>query len=217
MTAFNTFESIPSSPLLCLGIIQNTGRGDIASVILEAFAVLPTVGASLLATRSLGFVSLPQPLRGKSPRKSLACRLRGPPSRSASKFMAFPLPPALLTRTVHAAELETHPSAALLRIYAWMQLARTSDNRILELFRQGLIRGTVTGGQGNEVSSSPSPSSPTRPPTSFLSLTVASAVTSSGAAISAIISTSISPTPPAPPRAAKGTFTTATPQLAHSR
>ena len=64
--------------------------------------------------------------------------------------MAFPLPPALLTRTVHAAELETHPSAALLRIYAWMQLARTSDNRILELFRQGLIRGTVTGGQGNE-------------------------------------------------------------------
>jgi len=31
-----------------------------------------------------------------------------------------------------------------------MQLARTGDNRILELFRQGLIRGTVTGGQGNE-------------------------------------------------------------------
>jgi len=32
-----------------------------------------------------------------------------------------------------------------------MQLARTSDNRILELFRQGLIQGTVTGGQGNEA------------------------------------------------------------------
>jgi len=31
-----------------------------------------------------------------------------------------------------------------------MQLARNTDNRILELFRQGLIRGTVTGGQGNE-------------------------------------------------------------------
>jgi 2-oxoisovalerate dehydrogenase E1 component len=31
-----------------------------------------------------------------------------------------------------------------------MQLARSADNRILELFRQGLIRGTVTGGQGNE-------------------------------------------------------------------
>jgi 2-oxoisovalerate dehydrogenase E1 component len=31
-----------------------------------------------------------------------------------------------------------------------MQLARKTDNRILELFRQGLIRGTVTGGQGNE-------------------------------------------------------------------
>ncbi len=31
-----------------------------------------------------------------------------------------------------------------------MFLSRTADNRILELFRQGLIRGTVTGGQGNE-------------------------------------------------------------------
>lgn len=64
--------------------------------------------------------------------------------------MAFPLPPALLTRSVSAAELEKNPFDALLRIYAWMQLARSADNRILELFRQGLIRGTVTGGQGNE-------------------------------------------------------------------
>ncbi len=39
----------------------------------------------------------------------------------------------------------------LLRTYAWMQLARTGDNHILDLFRQGLIRGTVTGGQGNEA------------------------------------------------------------------
>jgi 2-oxoisovalerate dehydrogenase E1 component len=31
-----------------------------------------------------------------------------------------------------------------------MYLARAADNRILELYRQGLIRGTVTGGQGNE-------------------------------------------------------------------
>jgi 2-oxoisovalerate dehydrogenase E1 component len=31
-----------------------------------------------------------------------------------------------------------------------MQLARAADNRILDLFRQGLIKGTVTGGQGNE-------------------------------------------------------------------
>ncbi len=64
--------------------------------------------------------------------------------------MAFPPPPALLVRTLGAAELEKTPDAALLRIYAWMHLARTADNRILELFRQGLIRGTVTGGQGNE-------------------------------------------------------------------
>ncbi len=65
--------------------------------------------------------------------------------------MAFPIPPALLTsHDLRAAEFEKDPSAALLRIYAWMHLTRISDNRILELFRQGFIRGTVTGGQGNE-------------------------------------------------------------------
>src|SRR5688572_27929092 len=65
--------------------------------------------------------------------------------------MAFPTPPAILAvRDLHAAELEKNPDEALLRIYTWMQLARTGDNRILELFRQGLLKGTVTGGQGNE-------------------------------------------------------------------
>jgi 2-oxoisovalerate dehydrogenase E1 component len=66
--------------------------------------------------------------------------------------MALPTPPAILAaRNLRAAELEQTPADALFRIYAWMQLARVSDNRILELFRQGLIRGTVTGGQGNEA------------------------------------------------------------------
>ena len=65
--------------------------------------------------------------------------------------MAFPKPPAILEQhDLSAAELAQHPDNALLRIYAWMQLARLTDNRILELFRQGLIKGTVTGGQGNE-------------------------------------------------------------------
>jgi len=65
--------------------------------------------------------------------------------------MAFPLPPAILaSRDLRSAELEKSPADAWLRIYAWMQLARTGDNRILDLFRQGLIKGTVTGGQGNE-------------------------------------------------------------------
>ena len=64
--------------------------------------------------------------------------------------MVFPPPPALLARSLSAVELEKSPSDALLRIYAWMQLSRSADNRILELFRQGLIKGTVTGGQGNE-------------------------------------------------------------------
>ena len=65
--------------------------------------------------------------------------------------MALPKPPAILaSHDLRAADLEHSPSETWLRVYAWMQLARTADNRILDLFRQGLIKGTVTGGQGNE-------------------------------------------------------------------
>jgi 2-oxoisovalerate dehydrogenase E1 component len=65
--------------------------------------------------------------------------------------MAYPEPPAILaSRDLRAAELEKSAAESLLRIYAWMQLARLADNRILDLFRQGLIKGTVAGGQGNE-------------------------------------------------------------------
>ncbi|MFA5056786.1 MAG: thiamine pyrophosphate-dependent enzyme [Opitutaceae bacterium] len=65
--------------------------------------------------------------------------------------MVYPKPPAILAEhDLRPADLDRDLPGALLRTYAWMQLARTADNRILELFRQGLIRGTVTGGQGNE-------------------------------------------------------------------
>ena len=65
--------------------------------------------------------------------------------------MPSPNPPAILARrSLSRADLESNPAAALLQTYAWMQLARSADNRILDLFRQGLIKGTVTGGQGNE-------------------------------------------------------------------
>ena len=64
--------------------------------------------------------------------------------------MIYPPTPGLFgCRDLRPAELGQPES--LLRTYAWMQLARTGDNRILDLFRQGLIRGTVTGGQGNEA------------------------------------------------------------------
>lgn len=64
--------------------------------------------------------------------------------------MKFPPTPGLFThRDLRISELGQ--PEGLLRTYAWMQLARTGDNRILDLFRQGLIRGTVTGGQGNEA------------------------------------------------------------------
>ena len=63
-----------------------------------------------------------------------------------------PAPPCLAHRALRASELGPVPApAALLRLYAWAALARRADNRILELFRQGLIKGTVTGGQGNEL------------------------------------------------------------------
>ena len=65
--------------------------------------------------------------------------------------MSFPiLPASLASRDLRAADLTGSSADSLLRIYAWMHLARTGDNRILDLFRQGLIKGTVTGGQGNE-------------------------------------------------------------------
>lgn len=65
--------------------------------------------------------------------------------------MAYPSPPEiLLQRQLSADELETAPAEARLRLHAWMYYTRRVDNRILELFRQGLIKGTVTGGQGNE-------------------------------------------------------------------
>jgi 2-oxoisovalerate dehydrogenase E1 component len=69
--------------------------------------------------------------------------------------MSLPFPPAppyLTHRDLRAEELGPVPAhAALLRLYAWAALGRRADNRILELFRQGLIKGTVTGGQGNEL------------------------------------------------------------------
>jgi 2-oxoisovalerate dehydrogenase E1 component len=66
--------------------------------------------------------------------------------------MSFPTPPAVLgQRSLRSDEITPLREAARLRLYAWMQLARVGDNRILDLFRQGLIRGTVTGGQGNEA------------------------------------------------------------------
>lgn len=64
--------------------------------------------------------------------------------------MAYPPPPPFLAeKDLTGADLND-TGRMLLRCYTWMHLARIADNRILELFRQGKIRGTVAGGQGNE-------------------------------------------------------------------
>lgn len=66
--------------------------------------------------------------------------------------MPFPPAPAVLAaRDLSLADLDREPAVALARVHAWMHYSRTLDNRILELFRQGLIKGTVTGGQGHEA------------------------------------------------------------------
>jgi 2-oxoisovalerate dehydrogenase E1 component len=84
-----------------------------------------------------------------SPKGELAEAPRGDQRRIPA--MAFPKAPAILaSRDLRGADLESDPEGSSLRIYAWMRLARVADNRILDLFRQGVIRGTVTGGQGNE-------------------------------------------------------------------
>jgi len=38
----------------------------------------------------------------------------------------------------------------LLTVYSWMYLSRRTDDRLRDLFRQGKVYGTLTGGQGNE-------------------------------------------------------------------
>src|SRR5690625_5390762 len=64
--------------------------------------------------------------------------------------MGYPSPPIFLNEKNLTASDLSDPSQGLLRAYSWMHLSRITDNRILELFRQGKIRGTVAGGQGNE-------------------------------------------------------------------
>lgn len=66
--------------------------------------------------------------------------------------MVFPPVPTLLSeRNLRPGRFGPEDVEQRLQVYAWMHLARTGDNRILELFRQGLIKGTVTGGQGSEA------------------------------------------------------------------
>jgi 2-oxoisovalerate dehydrogenase E1 component len=65
--------------------------------------------------------------------------------------MPYPQAPEILSsRDLRLGADARVDSGHLRRVFAWMHTARQLDNRILELFRQGLIKGTVTGGQGNE-------------------------------------------------------------------
>lgn len=39
----------------------------------------------------------------------------------------------------------------LIEMYRWMYLSRRSEERLVELYRQGIVKGTVTTGEGNEA------------------------------------------------------------------
>jgi len=51
-------------------------------------------------------------------------------------------------RSIEASE--SRMSEDLVTTYSWMYLARRTDDRLRDLFRQGKVYGTLTGGQGNE-------------------------------------------------------------------
>ena len=53
--------------------------------------------------------------------------------------MDYPAVPAILAQPqLKTADLSTLEVDTQLRLFAWMQLSRQTDNRILELFRQDL-------------------------------------------------------------------------------
>lgn len=59
-------------------------------------------------------------------------------------------PDILQNRSLSKSDLEHLNSAQLSQIYHWMYLSRRTDDRLRDLFRQGLVYGTLAGGQGNE-------------------------------------------------------------------
>ena len=67
----------------------------------------------------------------------------------------YPEAPAILQkRSLLPRDLEDK-EGALKEVYHWMYLARRTDDRLRDLFRQGLVYGTLAGGQGNEGLAAP--------------------------------------------------------------
>ena len=44
-----------------------------------------------------------------------------------------------------------HEPDALLNMYKYMYMSRKCENRLIDLYRQGIVKGTVTSGEGNEA------------------------------------------------------------------
>lgn len=64
-------------------------------------------------------------------------------------------PEILQNRSLSKSDLANLDSAQLRQVYHWMYLSRRTDDRLRDLFRQGLVYGTLAGGQGNEGAAAP--------------------------------------------------------------
>src|SRR5690606_33574448 len=73
-------------------------------------------------------------------------------SMLTERKVAYPETPAILLERDIRLDASHEPSDEdLLLTYRWMSYSRFADMRILELFRQGRMKGTVTCSDGNEA------------------------------------------------------------------
>lgn len=67
----------------------------------------------------------------------------------------YPETPDLLQKRSLRKQDLTDVDSVLPTVYNWMYLSRRTDDRLRDLFRQGLVYGTLAGGQGNEGLAAP--------------------------------------------------------------
>jgi 2-oxoisovalerate dehydrogenase E1 component len=64
-------------------------------------------------------------------------------------------PEILQNRSLRQSGLKNLDASTLSQVYNWMYYSRRTDDRLRDLFRQGLVYGTLAGGQGNEGLAAP--------------------------------------------------------------
>ncbi|MDG2171117.1 MAG: thiamine pyrophosphate-dependent enzyme [Opitutales bacterium] len=67
----------------------------------------------------------------------------------------YPETPEILQKRSLLGQNLDDVESVLPEVYNWMYLSRRTDDRLRDLFRQGLVYGTLAGGQGNEGMAAP--------------------------------------------------------------